>query len=119
MKMKKKLLATLAASGQMFAASFAFAQNPIETPPPIPPVGGSTIQDLVALLARLAGYLMYVAGAIAVVFLIIGGIYYITSSGDTQKADKARKILINSITGIVIIALSLLIVNLLADFFSR
>lgn len=116
--MKKKILTISAVIGQALTAVPALAQTPISQPPAIPPVGGQNIQDVVRLLTTLAGYLMYVAGAIAVVFLIIGGIFYITSTGDEKKSEKAKKILINSLIGLVLIAISLLVVNVLASFFS-
>jgi len=114
--MREKILTVSAVIGQALVAAPALAQTPIEDPPAIPPIGGDNIQDVVTLLATLAGYLMYVAGAIAVVFLIIGGIFYITSTGDEKKTEKAKKILINSLVGIVLIALALLIVKVLASF---
>lgn len=80
---------------------------------------GTTVQDLIDLLSRLAGNLMFVAGALAVIFIIIGGLYYITSSGNPERTEKGKKVIISTIIGIVVISLSLLIVSILADFFSR
>ena len=41
--------------------------------------------------------------SIAVIFLIIGGIKYMTSSGDAEKAGSAKGMIINAIIGIIII----------------
>ncbi len=50
-------------------------------------------------------------GAVAVGFIIYGGITYITSSGDPQKAMKAKRILIYAIVGLVIVLLAFTIEN--------
>lgn len=55
-----------------------------------------------------------VAGAIAAGFVVYGGISYITSSGDPQKARRARMILIYSIIGLLIVLLAAGIVNFVA-----
>jgi len=55
--------------------------------------------------------LLVIAGVIAVIYLIYGGLTYITAGGDAEKATKGRTVLINAIIGIIIIALAFLIVN--------
>lgn len=51
-------------------------------------------------------------GVIAVVVIIIGGIGYITSQGDTGKSVKARTTILYGIVGLVICLLAYAIVNL-------
>jgi len=59
--------------------------------------------------------LLFVAGGIAVLFVIIGGFQYITSAGNTEGATRGKKTVINSIIGIVIIILSYLIISVIVD----
>lgn len=54
-------------------------------------------------------WVLGIAGVIAVIYLIYGGILYITAAGDAEKATKGRTALVNAIIGIVIIALAVLI----------
>jgi high-affinity K+ transport system ATPase subunit B len=55
------------------------------------------------------------AAVIAVIFVIIGGVRYITSQGDEDAALLAKNTIIYSILGVIVIALSAVIVNFLLD----
>ena len=52
-----------------------------------------------------------VSGLVAVIFVIIGGINYMTSSGDSNKIEKAKKTILYACIGLAICALSFAIVN--------
>ena len=52
-----------------------------------------------------------VCGVVAVVFIVIGGINYMTSNGDTSKIEKAKKTIIYALIGLAVAALSFVIVN--------
>ncbi len=73
--------------------------------------GSGDLSTLIANVIRLA---LLFAGAIAVLFIIIGGYQYVTSAGNEESAEKGKKTLINAIIGIVIIVLSYVIVNVIA-----
>ncbi len=46
-----------------------------------------------SVLIQWAKFFMYLAGPIAIIYIIIGGYYFITSWGDEERADKGKKIL--------------------------
>lgn len=52
-----------------------------------------------------------VAGAVAVIVGIIGGIQFTTSSGDASKAAKARNTLLYSVIGLVVVSSAFAITN--------
>lgn len=52
-----------------------------------------------------------VAGLVAVIFIIIGGINYMTSAGDSSKLKKAKDTILYATIGLIICALSFAIVN--------
>lgn len=54
---------------------------------------------------------------VVLLMLIFGGIQWITSEGDKEKIANARKRILFSILGLVIIVLSVLVVNTLLSFF--
>lgn len=54
---------------------------------------------------------LYVAGGLAVLYLIYGGVMYVTAGGDSEKATQARTAIVNSIIGIVVIVLALVLVT--------
>jgi hypothetical protein len=61
--------------------------------------------------------LLPVAGAIAVIFLIIGGIRYILSAGSSDQIEKAKHTIIYSVVGIIVIIFSYVIVAVLQKTF--
>lgn len=54
---------------------------------------------------------LFFIGAIALVFVIWGGILFVTSGGDAEKTTKARNTLLYAIIGIVVVVLAYVIVN--------
>lgn len=69
---------------------------------------GDVINNIVNLI-------LYAAGALAVVYLIWGGLTYITAGGDAEKASKGRVAITNAIIGIAIIVGALTIYKLAID----
>ncbi|HEY4524636.1 MAG TPA: hypothetical protein VJK26_02060 [Patescibacteria group bacterium] len=62
------------------------------------------------IVLSVINWILVLAGALAVIYLVYGGILYITAGGDAEKATKGRTALVNAIIGIVIIILAFLIV---------
>jgi hypothetical protein len=54
-------------------------------------------------------------GIVAVIMIIVSGITMITSGGNTEAVGKARKRLVNSIIGLIIVALAWTIVVFFTD----
>jgi hypothetical protein len=71
----------------------------------------SSLKDLIVKVVKM---LLGFAGAIAVVALIIGGYLYISSAGNEEQAEKGKKVIINSIIGLVVIILSYAIVSIVS-----
>ena len=71
------------------------------------------------VLGNILNWILILAGAIAVIYLVYGGILYITAGGDAEKATKGRTAVINAVIGIVIILLALLIVTWVVDIVER
>lgn len=67
------------------------------------------------LIKTVINWLLGIAFGIAVLFLIIGGFWYITSAGNEETAEKGKGTAINAIIGIVIIILSYVIVNVISN----
>ncbi len=71
------------------------------TDPEANPLTGSD-----GILIRITQLIALIAGIAAVFIIIVSGMRYITSGGDTQKAVGARNALIGALVGLVIIALA-------------
>lgn len=71
--------------------------------------GGTT--SFSTVVSNVLSWVLILAGAIAVIYLVYAGILYITAGGDAEKATKGRTGVINAVIGIVIILLAILIVR--------
>lgn len=67
------------------------------------------------LVTNIIEYVLWFLGALAVIFVIYGGILYITSGGDADKTKKARDTLLYAVIGIIVVVLAVAIVNFAAN----
>lgn len=58
------------------------------------------------VFARITSIIALVAGAVAVIVIIIGGFMYVMAGGDAGKLKTARDTIIYSVIGLVVIALA-------------
>lgn len=63
------------------------------------------------LLANVLNILSFIAGVLAVIFIMIAGIRFITSNGDSNTIAQARTSIIYAVIGLVVAALSQIIVQ--------
>ena len=76
----------------------------------IQPVGNKTNtleSDITGIINAVIGVL----GIVAVVVIIMGGITYMTSSGDAGKVKKAKDTILYGVIGLIVVALAFAIVN--------
>lgn len=64
------------------------------------PLGVNSIEGV---LGNIMSYLRGIAGTIAVIFIIIGGIMYMVSGGSKETTERAKKTLICAIAGLAIV----------------
>ena len=70
-------------------------------------------QIIVETIKVLSGFV----GSIAVLMLLVGGIMYITSAGDSTKSDTAKNIIQYAIVGLVVALISLIVVTQVINIF--
>src|SRR5258708_5895994 len=58
-----------------------------------------------------ANTLIFMVGAIAVIFLIIGGLRYVISNGDSKAVEGAKNTILYAIVGIVVAVISFALVQ--------
>lgn len=63
------------------------------------------------LIGDVINTLLFVIGALSVVMIIVAGIFYVISTGDSGKVAKAKNTLMYSIVGLVVAFLAYAIVN--------
>lgn len=62
--------------------------------------------------------MLYVIGAISVIMLIIGGIRYVVSGGDSAAVTSAKNTILYAVVGIVVAILAFALVNFVVTSFS-
>lgn len=72
-----------------------------------------------ALIKTVINWALGITFAIAVLFLIIGGFWYITAGGNEEQADKGKKTIVNALIGVIVIILSYVIVNVVTNLVSN
>lgn len=69
-----------------------------------------------SLVTSIISIVLAVAGAVAVLFLIIGGFRYVTAQGNEDSVDAAKTTIKNAIIGLVIILLAFAILQAVQNF---
>ena len=93
--------------------------------PVLPPlIGGSVKPDyktggtaLGTLISNLVGALFIAGFLLAFVYLLMGGIGWVTSAGDKAKLEKARDQITNAIIGLIVVAAAYALTAIVAQFF--
>lgn len=89
-------------AGQAIAATVSVdVLNPIAT------------SDFSVLLTNFLKWLLSVAGALALLALIIGGIFYVTSAGNDQRVETAKKMITWTLLGLILILASYSIITII------
>jgi hypothetical protein len=70
------------------------------------------------LIATIVNVLLFIVGAIAVVMIIIGGIMYATSAGDSGQVTKAKNTILYAVIGLVVAFLAFAIVQFVVTKFT-
>lgn len=67
--------------------------------------------DLNSTMTDVINMLLYAVGIVSVVAIIIGGIYYTTSTGDQSKIQTAKNTILYAVIGLVVAMFAFAIVN--------
>ena len=72
---------------------------------------GSSSDQLPITIINILNVVIGISGLIAVIFIIIGGFNYMTSSGDAAKIKKAKDTILYACIGLVVCVIAFAIVN--------
>lgn len=72
-----------------------------------------------SMIQKVINILLYVLGIIAVIMIIVGGIRYTTSNGDSSALTSAKNTILYSVVGLVVAILSYAIVNFVVGRFIK
>jgi hypothetical protein len=78
------------------------------------PAAAQGAKTLSAILTDLLGVLLGIIGTLSVLMLVVGGIFYMTAAGDTDRIETGRKTILYAIVGLTVALISLVIVRTIA-----
>jgi hypothetical protein len=87
---------------KLFTGLFAAVQAPTSIP---------QVKIDNTLVSNIFSLVLALAGAVAVAFIVWGGIQYVISQGESSKITQAKNTLLYSIVGLVIVMFSFAILN--------
>ena len=71
------------------------------------------------IIKTIVEVLLMAVGAISIIMIVIGGILFALSSGDAQKAAKARSTILYAVVGLIVSIFASAIVNFVFDGFNK
>jgi cytochrome bd-type quinol oxidase subunit 2 len=66
---------------------------------------------LTSTLSNIINVMIFVTGIIAVIFIIVGGLRYITSQGDEKGVQSSKNTILYAVVGLIVAILAYAIVN--------
>ena len=76
------------------------------------PAGARTVGDLIFSVLQI---LLLVAGGLATLFIVIGGIRYVLARGNEEQAEQAKKTITAAVWGLAIIIMAFAIVFIISS----
>lgn len=73
--------------------------------------GGSNKVSFQGFIKKIVNLLLYILGAVAVVMIVIGGVRYTTSNGDSSQTKAAKDTIMYAVVGLVVAVMAYAIVN--------
>ncbi len=76
--------------------------------------GVATLQCIPVVFKLVLNWLLILAGTVALIFVILSGISYITSGGDQKKLENAKHTLTYAILGLIVILAAIFIIRIIS-----
>ncbi len=85
----------------------ALAESAVSAPITISPPAGlgnsAFSQDIPTVISLIFNIIISAAGAVFIILMLIGGIQYLSSSGNEEGTSKAKKLLLDAVIGLVLV----------------
>lgn len=107
---KYSVASAISLSALSLVSVSAFAQVPTVNIAP-PTAIGTVDTDINNLIAFVINAIIVIGVILSLIFLLWGGIRWVTSGGDKAKVDTARGTIVAAIVGLIIVILAYVIIN--------
>ena len=107
------LFCILGISSLLYQPTFAEDVCSSSAPAEVKKAAGCSGNDdaLKYTITNILNAVIAISGLVAVIFIIVGGVQYMTSAGDAAKVEKGKKTILYACIGLIICALAFAIVN--------
>lgn len=106
------ILALLLVNGLGISTAMAQAIDVSDQPAIIAALSGGQT-GLRGIILTIINFFLTFLGLLAVIMVIYGGFLYVSSAGNEENVNKAKKILIYAVIGIIVIIISFALINTL------
>lgn len=120
------LALTLFVSGLALVPGGAYASPASDIQGGVNAIGGNQVNPktgkpvtLADQIKTIVNTMLYVLGAIAVIMIVIGGIRYITSNGESANVTSAKNTILYAVVGLIVAILAYAIVNFVITSFVK
>lgn len=112
----KKVLrfaAVVAPAATMIASRAVYADVPSQVTQGVNEAGAAEAggQSLTSIFASIVNVLLEIVGAIAVIMLVVGGLQFVLSSGDSKRVESARNTILYAVVGLIVASLAFAIID--------
>lgn len=76
---------------------------------------GLTTRPVKDIINSIINWLLGISAGLAVLFIILGGIYYVTAAGDDSKIETGKKMITYAVLGLFLVGISYAIVKAISD----
>ena len=121
---KAKVLAAVMCLAMVFTVAspvsllvYADAKDEVKKGADMTNSGGSAKQDLPDIITTIINVMLFIAGALAVIMIIYGGIRYITAHGDEKQVKVAKDTIVYSVVGLIIAIIAYALVTFIFNRF--
>ena len=108
---KKTLVPAALLAGLLIVPTLAFAQEIV------PSQSLGKVDDIISVVRNIIRFILIVAFVLAFLFLIVGGIRWITAGGDEKGVAGARGMITGALIGLVIVLVAFALIRLVETFF--
>lgn len=79
--------------------------------------GGAKTTNISDIIKLIVNVLLFIIGVVSVIMIVIGGLKYTTSNGDSNHVASAKNTILYSIVGLLVAIFAYAIVNFVIDSF--
>lgn len=101
------LVASTVAAAPLTCSGIACAKNGAA----VVNTGGANTGSVQTIAKTITNVLLFLIGVISVIMIVIGGIKYTTSNGDSNQVTSAKNTIMYSVIGLVVAILAYAIIN--------